>query len=70
MVAHREGLRGRRGKNYSFYHVVTAVLPLYSLVPRVTEGSCLLVLLEGIETSRSSSVTSAIPHHDATNETH
>lgn len=69
MVAHREGLTGQRGNNYRSYHVVTAVLPLYPLVPQVTEGSCILVLLEGIETSRSSSVTSAIPHHDVT-ETH
>lgn len=63
-------LTGWRGNNYRSCCVVTAVLPLYPLVARVTEGSCLSVLLEGIEPSRSSSITSAIPHHGVTYETH
>lgn len=61
MVAQRKGFTGWRGNNYRSWCVVTAVLPLCPLVPRVTEGSCPLVQLEGTENSR---ITSAMPHHE------
>lgn len=55
-------LKVLRGNDYRPCGLVSKVLPLYRLVPRLTEGSRLSVLLDGVRISRSSSITSAIPH--------
>lgn len=65
MVAQRECLTGWRGNNYRFYCGVSAVLPLYPPVPRVTADSCPSVPLRGLRLPEA-----AIPHHDVTYETH